>query len=71
MLYASAPTFGQGVIDPVAAIGALGRKYDVGACVRTRACMRLGWVDVYVDVRMNVRTGRRGGHIARFYIYIR
>lgn len=32
MLYASAPTFGQGVIDPVAAIGALGRKYDVGAC---------------------------------------
>jgi hypothetical protein len=36
MLYASAPTFGQGVIDPVAAIGALGRKYDVGAYVRVR-----------------------------------
>lgn len=33
MLYASAPTFGQGVIDPVADIAALGVKYDVGACV--------------------------------------
>ncbi len=33
MLYASAPTFGQGVIDPIADIAALGVKYDVGACV--------------------------------------
>lgn len=31
MLYASAPTFGQGVIDPVADIAALGQAYDVGA----------------------------------------
>lgn len=30
MLYASAPTFGQGVVDPVE-IAALGTKYDVGA----------------------------------------
>jgi sphinganine-1-phosphate aldolase len=36
MLYSSAPSFGQGVIDPIEAISALGVKYGVGTYPRLK-----------------------------------